>query len=87
MVRTYKRKTEEVDGDQMRQAWKAVKSEGYSQREASRCFAVPRSTLQSYLKKNYEDIPDDIRSGQFHTLFTEEQEKELVTNIIDLSTR
>ena len=87
MVRTYKRLTRAVDRDSVVQAWKSVNEEGWTQREAAEVYDVPRSTLQRYLKKEIDEIPDKISSGRFKTVFTAEQEKQLVDHLIELSLR
>ena len=84
VVRDYKRKTQEVPRESVIRAIRAVQ-DGISQREAAEAYAVPRTTLQNYLKKGIEAVPAEIRSGRFRTVFNHAQEEELVDYVIELS--
>ena len=65
----------------MNQAVDAVLSGHMGYMAASNRFKVPSSTLERYVQKrrrNAEAIVDKT-SGKYHTVFTSEQEMELVT--------
>ena len=87
MVRNYKRLTPEVSRESIERAWKAVMEDGWTQREAAEAFMVPRSTLQRWLKKDLAEFPERAGSGRFQTVFSKEQEEELVDFLIDVSNR
>lgn len=88
MVRTYKRKTsrQSWSTDAMNQAIDAVVRGEMGYVVASNRFDAPSSTLERYVqkrRKNPEAVVDKT-SGKYHTVFTAEQEMELVTYLKDM---
>lgn len=80
----YKRKTASTwTEDDMQKAIEAFR-QGRSQRHAADFFGVPHSCLQRRLQGG-QDIPTRTKGGQ--TIFTKDQEKELVSRILKLSAR
>lgn len=68
----------------MESAVVVVKSKELSATQASKRFALPKTCLLRQLKNNTVRSP---RNDNFKTVFSEEQEEELVTHILDLESR
>ncbi|KAJ3658355.1 hypothetical protein Zmor_010098 [Zophobas morio] len=68
----------------MNQAVDAVISGQMGYMMASNRFNVPSSTLERYVQKRRKNPGADKTSGKYHTVFTAEQELELVAYLKDM---
>ncbi|KAL1516483.1 hypothetical protein ABEB36_000392 [Hypothenemus hampei] len=91
MVRTYKRKTarQSWSTESMEMAVEAILKGEMGYKKASTTFRVPSSTLERYVKKKRENAESviDKTIGKFKSTFTVQQEKELVSYLIDMQRR
>lgn len=81
MVRTYKRISDRKKwgNDNIRAAIEAVEVGGCSVKRAALNHAVPRQTLARHLKQNHEVQ----HLGRYATVFSEQQEQELIQHVLD----
>lgn len=70
----------------MTAAMKAVVEFGIAVKRAAIEYDLPRRTLQNYFKHPKENV-DDRHLGRFETIFTTEQETEIVQHILSMEQR
>lgn len=90
MPSNYKRKTNQQgwDSGAMQQAIRAVRDEGMGYATAAKNFNVPRNTLKRrVLHKNVDAVEDKKILGKFRSVFSCEQERELLNHILELEKR
>lgn len=90
MPSNYTRKTNQQgwDPDAMQQAINAVRNEGMAYATAAKKFSVPLNTLKRrVLNKNIDAVEAKKILGNFRTIFSEEQEEELLNHLLDLEQR
>lgn len=90
MVRSYKRKTsrQSWSQDAMKRAIQSVRNGDMGYERAAKSYKVPLATLHRRCKSNKE-IRDAAKKslGRFKTIFTNEQEKDLVSYVLDMERR
>uniref|UniRef100_A0A8D8X868 HTH psq-type domain-containing protein n=1 Tax=Cacopsylla melanoneura TaxID=428564 RepID=A0A8D8X868_9HEMI len=90
MVSNYKRKSkrQEWDATAMERAIEAVTSGRMGMKTAATSFQVPRTTLRRRVaNKNLRATGNKKTLGRFQTVFTAEQEQELVDHILKMEVR
>lgn len=92
MVRTYKKTSERQKWSQesLTRALATIKREGTSVKQAAKDYDIPRQTLARYLQQSVaEESPEEKAKqiGSFKTVFSPDEERELVSHILKMEVR